>query len=427
MSEGTTVQMNTDPQVVDMALGHPSPALLPLGAMQRAAEHRFAQGDPLILQYGFEQGDAGFRAELAALLEARSGAAVQADSLMVTGGISQSLALLCSLYTRPGDEILVEDPTYFLALRIFEDFGLKVTALPGDEEGLDPDAVEQYLAKHPGNLPGGKPGGVAGSGQGGGQSRMPRFLYTIPVFQNPTGRTVSQDRRGRLIEIAEKYGLLVVADEAYQLLSYRDAPPVPLASAAAAASSSLAASGSPQASMAASGSTQVISLGSFSKILGPGLRLGWLQTDEKNLQKITGCGMLDSGGGLNPFTSTLVRSMFQSGDMARHLDHLIGEYRRRMDAVVESITAELGGLAEVDNPGGGYFVWVKLPETADSRELKKPARRHKVNFIPGSSASPSGSFRNYLRLSISYNEVNRLQSGVKRLAEVVREAGTDRG
>ncbi len=397
MGEAVTVQMNTDPQVVDMALGHPSPALLPLDAMRRAAEHRFGQADPLILQYGFEQGDAGFRAELAALLEARSGAAVQADSLMVTSGISQSLALLCSLYTRPGDEILVEDPTYFLALRIFEDFGLKVSALPGDGEGLDPDALEKYLHS--------KADSGRSRGRDGGQSRMPRFLYTIPVFQNPTGRTVSQERRGRLIEIAEKYGLLVVADEAYQLLSYGAAPPVPFAS------------------LAAGGSPQVISLGSFSKILGPGLRLGWLQTDEASLKKITGCGMLDSGGGLNPFTSTVVRSMFQSGDMARHLDHLIGEYRRRMDAVVESIGAELGGQAEVEHPGGGYFVWVKLPEEADGRELKKLARRHKVNFIPGSNASPSGSFRNYLRLSISYNDAERLRSGVKRLAEVIRGAG----
>lgn len=407
MGEAVTVQMNTDPQVVDMALGHPSPSLLPLEAMRRAAEHRFEQGDPLILQYGFEQGDAGFRAELAALLEARSGAAVQADSLMVTGGISQSLGLLCSLYTRPGDEILVEDPTYFLALRIFEDFGLKVTALPGDGEGLDPDALDKYLQ--------GKPGGgrVSGqnSGRNSGRGRMPRFLYVIPVFQNPTGRTVSQERRGRLIAIAERYGLLIVADEAYQLLSYRDAPPAPLAPTAA------------SASPAAGGCPQVISLGSFSKILGPGLRLGWLQTDEANLKKITGCGILDSGGGLNPFTSTIVRSMFQSGDMARHLDHLVGEYRRRMNAVVESVGAELGGLAEVAHPGGGYFVWVKLPEEADGRQLKKLAHRYKLNFIPGSSASPSGSFRNYLRLSISYNDTKRLRSGVKRLAELVREAG----
>lgn len=397
MSGAVTVQMDTDPQVVDMALGHPSPALLPLEAMRRAAEHRFDQGDPLILQYGFEQGDAGFRSELVGLLQARSGAAVEAKSLMVTGGISQTMALLCSLYTRPGDEVLVEDPTYFLALRIFEDFGLKVTALPGDEGGLDPDALEKYLQ--------GKDCGRRVSGQIIGRSRMPRFLYTIPVFQNPTGRTVSQERRGRLIEIAEKYGLLVVADEAYQLLSYRDAPPAPLAS------------------LAAGGSSKVISMGSFSKILGPGLRLGWLQTDEENLKRITGCGMLDSGGGLNPFTSTIVRSMFQSGDMARHLDYLTDEYRRRMDAVVESIGAELGGLAEAEHPGGGYFVWVKLPEEADSRELKRLARRYKVNFIPGSSASPSGSFENYLRLSISYNNAERLRSGVMRLAEVVREAG----
>jgi 2-aminoadipate transaminase len=421
MSEGATVQMNTDPQVIDMALGHPSPALLPLEAMQRAAEHRFGQGDPLILQYGFEQGDAGFRTELAELLKERSGADVKADSLMVTGGISQALALLCSLYTRPGDEVLVEDPTYFLALRIFEDFGLKVTVMSGDEKGLDPDALEQYLhSKSGGGRSAAGPAGAAPVHWPVEAAQRPRFLYTIPVFQNPTGRTIPPERRRRLIEVAEKYGLLVVADEAYQLLSYREAPPSSFASTTS-ASDSLAYS---VTSAAAGGSAQVISLGSFSKILGPGLRLGWLQAGEEHLKKISGCGMLDSGGGLNPFTSTIVRSMFQSGDMARHLDRLIGEYRQRMDAVVESIGAELAGLAEVENPGGGYFVWVKLPKDIDARELKKRARRNNVNFLPGSSASPGGSFHNYLRLSVSYNDAERLQSGVKRLAGVLREAGS---
>ena len=402
MDEGVTVQMNTDPQVVDMALGHPSPGLLPLDLMRTAAEQRFDQGDPLILQYGQEQGDLGFRTELARFLEQRTGGDVAPETLMVTGGVSQAIALLCSLYTRPGDEVVVEDPTYFLALRIFADFGLKVTSLPGDAEGLDPEALEDYVRTR--------------------NSAVPlRFLYTIPVFQNPTGKTLSSKRRQRLINLAEKYGFLIVADEAYQLLGYEVAPPPP---------------------MACSASSKVISLGSFSKILGPGLRLGWLQagagadlpsearggagtdlrTAPEHIQKLINCGMLDSGGGLNPFTSSIVRSMFQSGSMDRHLDRLIDVYRQRMNVLSRSIRTELSEYMEFKSPGGGYFIWLKLPDGVDTRRLKKAAPSYKVNFIPGSRTSSQGSFEQYLRLSISYNDELRLQLGVQRLAELMRGA-----
>jgi DNA-binding transcriptional MocR family regulator len=227
------------------------------------------------------------------------------------------------------------------------------------------------------------------------------------VFQNPTGKTLSSTRRQRLIELAEKYEFLVIADEAYQLLGYELSPPPP---------------------MACSASPRVISLGSFSKILGPGLRLGWRQggagADSQagggHIKKLISCGMLDSGGGLNPFTSSIVGSMFQSGDMDRHLDRLIDVYRQRMNGLSRSIRKELSEYAEFVHPGGGYFLWLKLPDGVDTRSLKKAARSYKVNFIPGSRTSPQGSFQQYLRLSISYNDELRLQLGVQRLAELMK-------
>ncbi len=381
MGEPVTVQMNTDPKVIDMALGHPSPDLLPLDLMRSAAEQRFAVGDPLIMQYGAEQGDVGFRQELAKLLTQRTNGEIQAESLVVTGGISQALSMLCGLYTNTGDEVLVEDPTYFLSLRIFEDFGLKVTSIPGDDDGLDPDALEHYLQQRDSAIP-------------------LRFLYTIPVFQNPTGRTLAEPKREKLIELSEKYGFHIVADEAYQLLSYETLSPAP---------------------MACTGPSKVISLGSFSKVLGPGLRLGWIQAAPEHVKKIITSGMLDSGGGLNPFTSSIVRSMCESGDFARHLDHLLLVYRQRMKALFDKIHKILEGAVELTYPGGGYFLWVKVPDELDTRELKKAARRYKVNFIPGSRTSALGSFPHHLRLSISYNDEDRLQAGATRLANVISD------
>ena len=229
--------------------------------MRQVAAERFAEGDTELLNYGFPQGDGRFRWALAAFLSRGYGTELPPQQLMITAGASQALNLICTLFTSPGDTVFVEEPSYFLALRILqEDHRLNAVPIPTDEHGLMLPAVEEALTRH-----------------------RPTFLYTIPTYQNPTGRTLSESRRQQLLALAEEHDFLIIADEVYHLLDFGTPPPAPFASAA--------------------DTGRVLSLGSFSKILAPGLRLGWVQTAAQRARQFAASGLVDSGGGLNHFTS----------------------------------------------------------------------------------------------------------------------------
>jgi DNA-binding transcriptional MocR family regulator len=234
MAKIQVAQISVPEGWIDFGIGQPHVDILPLEQLAEAATHRFEQGDRNILQYGMQQGNANFRNSLARFLSAQYERAVDPDHLFITAGISQALDQICALHTRPGDTVIVEEPSYFLALRIFADYKLKVISTPIDEDGIIIEALEEKLA-----------------------NQKPVFIYTIPVFHNPAGVTLSVNRREKLVNLAEKYGFLVVADEVYQMLAYSATPPPPMTYFDT--------------------SARVLSLGSFSKILAPGLRLGWMQ------------------------------------------------------------------------------------------------------------------------------------------------------
>ena len=369
-----TTQADTSPGMIDLAIGHPSPSLLPLELIRRAAEQRLSTDFTPYLQYGYELGDGYFRAVRAAFLSRHYGRQAREEQLFVSGGASQALDLFCSLYTKPGDVVLVEEPTYFLALRIFQDHHLRIVSVPTDEEGLLIQALEEQL-----------------------RSLHPVFLYSVPTHQNPSGATLPQDRRQRLVELSREKNFLIVADEVYHLLSYGKPVPPPLA--------------------AFLSEDTVISLGSFSKILAPGLRLGWVQASARLLRPLAECGLLDSGGGLNPFTSALVLSAIRTGLLDAHLRQLRGEYGRRLQAMKEAIRDSLSGKVEFSPPGGGFFFWLRLTDGRDSATLLTAAKKHRTSFVPGSAFSARGGLRDRLRLSFSYHRPEELKTGVQRLAE----------
>lgn len=376
MSCSPTTQATPREGVIDLALGHPSPALLPLELLNRAARHRLSEGDPSILQYGFEQGEGRFRQALASFLSEQYAAPVSAEELFVSNGVSQALDLICTLYTRPGDCVFVEEPTYFLALRILADHGLRVVGLATDEHGLVIEALHEALAVE-----------------------RPAFVYTIPSYQNPAGITLSDERRKTLVELSLEHGFLVVADEVYHLLSYRSTPPRPLGCRALGGS--------------------VLSLGSFSKILAPGLRLGWVQGDPRLLARLSQCGLLDSGGGLNPFTSAIVGSALERGLVGQHLEALRREYSARARALSAALRARLPPGSSFAEPAGGFFVWLTLPPGGDSRKLLSRGIAKGVSFVPGTRFSSREGLGDSLRLSFSYYDAELLIEGVRRLAPLV--------
>ncbi len=373
MNDLLTAQLNLPPDMIELGAGQPGPALLPRESLRQAAEHRLAICDNAYLAYGTEQGDGFFRSVLASFLGEHYGTRVESESLFITGGASQGLDLICTLFCNPGDTIFVEEPSYFLALRIFADHDLNVVSLPMDEKGLIPDVVEQNL-----------------------QQQKPIFLYTIPTFHNPSSVTLDADRRARLAELSREYDFLIVADEVYQLLHYDNIPPAPMANYLA---------GHP-----------VISLGSFSKIMAPGLRLGWIQADRAILKRLTGCGLLDSGGGLNPFTSGVMRSAIELGLLQQQLEHLTKFYRQQKAALSDALRRYLPGAVSFIEPEGGFFIWLEFEKTVDTVKLLSIARQHKVGFLPGVKFSGQNGLSNYARLSFAYFDTPKLEIGAERLA-----------
>jgi 2-aminoadipate transaminase len=373
-----TTQIDLTSTIIDFGVGQPGFDLLPLEVMRSAAEERFAEGDTFLLNYGYEQGDGRFRMALATFLTGGYGLSVSPEELMVTAGASQALDLICTHFAQPGDVVFVEEPSYFLALRILrEDHRLQVVSLPVDEDGIIPEAVEAALAQH-----------------------RPRFLYTIPTFQNPTGYTLSQARRDRLVAISQEHDFLIVADEVYHLLGYGQSPPPPLASYIS--------------------TGKVLSIGSFSKILAPGLRLGWIHGTPALVERFVLCGLVDSGGGLNHFTSNIVRVVLERGWQESYLDDLRSIYRERIQGMHAALSAQLGDRLRYTVPQGGYFFWIELLTGADTADLLPAARNSGVGFVPGMRFSSQGGLRRRFRLSFAHYGVEQIEQGILRLAETMK-------
>ncbi len=374
------MQLHSDPSVIDLGVGQPQPALLPLERLGEAAAATFKAGEPDFLQYGAEQGDAYFRELLAKFLTQGYDFPTAAEHLFITNGASMGLDLICTLYTRPGDVIFVEEPTYFLALRIFQDHYLRPIPLPVDGEGLSMQALEQALTQY-----------------------HPRLLYTIPTCQNPSGATLSPARRARLVQLSRAHNFLIVADEVYHFLQYHDSPPPALPAFA------------PPEDL-----VNIVSLGSFSKILAPGLRLGWILTNPARASALAQSGLLASGGGMNPFTSAVVGEMLENGQLAANLAELRSVYAGRiqaLEAALQRFMPDSPFLA----PTGGYFFWVRLPPGLEAKSLQPLAEKHKVSFRSGALFSTQGEQADYIRLSISYYPSETLVEGVRRLSLALDE------
>ncbi len=377
----STTQYWVPPGVIDLGLGHPSLGLLPQELLAQAARHRFARDDRDALQYGPEQGGPALRHALASFLARAYAAPVAADGLMITNGISQALDMICTVFTQPGDVVIVEEPTYFLALRIFADHGLRVVSAPMDGEGLIPEALAALLVEH-----------------------RPRLLYTIPVHQNPSGATLGDARRARILELCRGHNALLVADEVYHLLTYSGSAPCPFAAWA--------------------DDPTVIALGSFSKILAPGLRLGWLHAAPERLAALTAWGVTASGGGMSPFAASIVQSVLELDLLDAHVDHLRRTYTARRDALAAALHAHVGERLHFAMPAGGYFIWATHAAPLDAARLAAAAVAEQVDFRAGPRFSSRNGLADKLRLCFAYYPEAELEEGARRLARALDSASS---
>ena len=378
------LKLTERPDVISFAGGLPDPALFPARELGDILREVAAEDGATTLQYGTTIGYGPLREAIAERLGSTAGLRVDKSHIMITNGSQQGLDLAGMLFLDPGAPVLCESPTYLAAINAFRAYEPRFIPVPTDNEGMIPEALEAILERVP-NI---------------------RLAYVIPDFQNPTGKTWSLARRQQFMSLISKTRIPVIEDNPYGELRFE---------------------GHTQPSlMTMDPHHQVIGLGTFSKILCPGLRIGWITAAPSLLAHFD---LLKQGTDLHTaqITQACVARYLQRHDLQAHILTIRNTYRQRRDAMLEAIRNHLGAGVSVTRPEGGLFLWMTLPEGLDARTLLTACLKKNVAFVPGESFHPQGGHQNTLRLNFSNMPEARIHEGISRIAEALGEiTGTSR-
>ncbi|MFF4353758.1 PLP-dependent aminotransferase family protein [Streptomyces sp. NPDC001530] len=361
------------PEVINFAGGLPAPELFDVAGIAAAYRDVLAEVPERALQYATTEGEPGLRAALAERTGLR-GLATAADEILVTTGSQQALSLLATALLEPGDAVLVEDPCYLAALQAFGLAGARVIAVPGDADGIDPAALEELVIRE-----------------------RPKLLYTVPTFQNPTGRTMPAERRAAVASVAARRGLWIVEDDPYGELRFEGAR-VPWI-----------------ASYDGAGDRTVL-LGSFSKVMAPGMRLGWLRAPAA-LRRA--CAVAKQAADLHtPTVNQLAAARYLADrDLDAHVARVAGVYRERRDAMLAGIAEALPAGSTWTRPEGGMFLWARLPESYDTTALLPRVVEQEVAYVPGAPFYAGTPDPATLRLCFVTQTPDEIAEGLRRLAK----------
>ena len=369
------------PEVISLAGGLPDTSTFPPETFAAMAGRVATQSCARALQYGPTEGLAETKACIAEVMAAE-GMSVDGDDLIVTTGGQQVLDLVTKTLIDPGDVVVAEAPTYPGAVPVFSSYQAEVVQIEVDDNGMRVDLLEEALD------------GLEREG------RRPKFVYTVPTFQNPAGVTMSLERRRRLVEIARRRELLVLEDNPYGLLRYEGSPEPTLRSL--------------------DGGLYVMYLGTFSKILSPGIRLGWIAAPPPVLEKIN-LGKQAADLCTSTLSQLMVRAYFEEADWRSYVDSLSEVYRARRDTMLDALAEFFPAEAEWTRPAGGLFIWATLPDFIDTTDLLARALRDNVAFVPGEGAYLDGRGRSSMRLNFSGSNEDSVREGVRRIGKVVSE------
>jgi 2-aminoadipate transaminase len=364
---------------ISFAYGLPDAPSFPREELAAATDLVLREHSDRALQYGAAQGQPRLIEALREKLNREESLALGPENVLITNGSSQALGLLAHLLVDPGDVILAEAPAWPGALALFHRAGAEIVPVPFDEEGLDLTAVEGELAE------------LAARGV------QSKFLYTIPTFQNPTGLTMSTERRMALLDLAAQYDLLLVEDDAYRDLTY-DGPV-------------------PPSLLALDEDRRVLRTGTFSKTLAAGLRLGWVLGPPDVLAQLT---TFKEDGGTSPFSSYVTAAYMMAGALEPHIADLVALYRQKRDVMLRSLKWYFPPGIRWTQPGGGFFIWVTLPPHLNAADLLPRVREEGVDFLPGERCFPTpGMGRNTMRLAFSLPTTDQIEEGITRLGHVL--------
>ena len=360
----------TRADTISFAAGVPAPELYPLDDFRQAMTHVLNTAGQTLLQPCPVEGYYPLRQTIARRM-ARRGATVRAENILILTGSQQGLDLIARAFLRAGDEVVVEAPSYLGALQIFSAAGVRLLGVPLDGEGMRLDVLENILIRY-----------------------RPKLIYTLPTFQNPSGCTMTPRRRLRLLELARRHRVPIVEDDPYGELHYTSQAPSPL--------------------LALDQNGYVIYLSTFSKILFPGLRLGWVAAPRPVIERLSQIKQL-----ADLHCSTLVQGAVhefcQRGELDKHLDRVRDLYRQRRDAMLVALTEYAPTGLEWEEPQGGFNLWCRLPSGLKARQLMAEAAAKRVALVPGEVFYPDGGGQEEMRLNFSCPPVSQIEEGIQRL------------
>jgi 2-aminoadipate transaminase len=367
--------------IISFAGGFPDPTSFPVAELQQVTRDVLAGQANRALQYTITEGDPRLREELVKWMD-KDGIKVSVDQVLVTVGSQQGLDILGKVFFDPGDVIVVELPSYMAALQVFRTYRVEMIGVPQDEEGIRTDLLAGVLEDLK------------------RRGRRPKCIYAVPDFQNPSGITWTEERRRRVLDLAERYQTLVVEDNPYREIRFEGTAPPPI--------------------FALDRGARTIYLSTFSKTLCPGLRIGWIAAPAAlTAQFVTAKQGMDLC--CPAFTQAIAAEMCARNLLLPRLPQITTLYRKKRDAMLRALEREMPAGVTWTRPEGGLFLWLRLPEDMDAEALLPQAvEQEAVAYVIGSGFFADGSGKNTMRLNFSFPSEAEIDEGIKRLARVVR-------
>ena len=378
------LKITEDPEIISFAGGLPAPEVFPSEEIREACNRVLKDQSALALQYGSTEGYLPLR-EMIARHASRSGVQIRPNNILITSGSQQALDLIGKIFINHGDRLLVESPTYLGALQAWNQYGAEYVTVSTDDDGMVTEDIEQALRTGP------------------------KFIYALPNFQNPMGVTMSMERRVKLVEMADRYGVPLVEDDPYGQLRYEGEhiPSVNVLDA--------------QLHVQNGKYTgNVIYFSTFSKILSPGLRLAWVIAPDEVISKLA---LAKQGTDLHTatFNQVVAYEVSRHGFLDQHVKHICEVYSERRDVMLDSLAEHMPEGVTWTHPKGGLFLWVRVPESCDTTLMFPAAVRNKVAYVPGESFHPNGGGTNTMRLNFSYCKPATIVEGISRLGNMLKE------
>ncbi len=372
------LKLTAQPDIISFAGGMPAPELFPVEQMIESAKAVLEEKGRVAMQYSSTEGFQHFREQIAKRMGDKNGIKTDASHILITSGSQQGLDFAARVFLDPGDVVLLESPSYLGAVNAFKACEPKFVEVPTDDGGMIMEELEKIIKT---------------------TDRI-KMIYVIPDFQNPTGRTWDLERRHKFMEIVNKYEIPVIEDNPYGELRFEGESYPAL--------KSLDTKG------------LVVFLGTFSKILAPGYRLGWVCAENEILQKFN---FMEQAASLQASTVSQLETSYwiDHYDLDAHVAKLREVYGKRRKLMLELLDKYLPAGCTHTNPTGGLFTWVVLPEWMDAKELAKAALEKKVAFVPGGSFFPNGGHENTLRLNYSCMPEEKIEKGIKLLCEAIAD------